>query len=138
MTVSKDTLTKLIDVVNTARHVSTLGDALVCIAYVELHRKHLSPSQWRKLKIASSNLAGLKDQVKSRVTGTTVSIYDSVAQGLETDDPSDDGESSRWTVVCETHSTLVVCSTMSMARYTMSHPESFCDECRELLASRQS
>ena len=53
-----------------------------------------------------------------------VGVYDAEQMG-----ESDDG--GKWVTVCEMHGSLVFHSTRDAAEAVASHPEEFCDDCRE-------
>lgn len=56
--------------------------------------------------------------------GIRVGLYRSLEGGMESD------PSVPYTTACETHSTLVCHETRRSAEQALSHPESWCDQCR--------
>jgi hypothetical protein len=67
--------------------------------------------------------AGLVQQSKSRLTGTTISIYHSEQAGYD----SSDG--CTWSVVCEEHGTILGCSSLAYAKYHAPMVE-WCETCQ--------
>lgn len=70
-----------------------------------------------------SGNAGYVCELKNRRTGIGhVVVYDALRAGI------DCGSDSRWAVVCETHNTIVECSSLKSARASMIAVD-FCEEC---------
>ena len=64
---------------------------------------------------------------RSRTTGTIGQLY---RPDTQCEDPG-------WFVVCREHATTINVETRSMGDHCVSHPEEFCDDCREALAKKE-
>jgi hypothetical protein len=69
-------------------------------------------------------LAGLVQQSKSRVTGTTISIYHSEQAGY------DSSEGMVWSLVCEEHGEILGSHSLAHAKYHAGSPISWCESCQ--------
>jgi hypothetical protein len=73
-------------------------------------------------------LAGLRVSHWNEEHGTWVSVYDGIAQDMDT-------FAGRWQVVCEEHGTVNSVDTLAQAkRDARSNPDEFCEECRGTLS----
>lgn len=120
MPIPAATLQHLLDYVQC--RATTLGDAFAQIAVVSAAYEHASPSQRERLRTAASDDAGLLQRRKARSTGTTVSIYDREASGIDGD--------GKFVAVCEDHGTMLVVDTLTTAKRFAPVPEEWCDVCR--------
>ena len=103
------------------RRIVTLSLA-AALAVVAAAYEHASPSQSERLRTAASDDAGLLQRRKARSTGTTVSIYDREAAGVDAD--------TKYVLVCEEHGLLLAAATLTMAKRFASVPEEWCGTCR--------
>jgi hypothetical protein len=120
MPLPTETLRELIDYVQC--RATTLGDAFAQVAVVSAAYEQASPSQRERLRTAASDAAGLLQRRKARSTGTTVSIYDREAAGVDGD--------GRFVAVCEDHGTMLVVDTLTIAKRFAPVPEEWCGVCR--------
>lgn len=77
-----------------------------------------------QLRAEANSRAGCKALRICRSTGTLVGLYEAEPANLDTDDGA-------WATVCETHGSIVMHRTRTTAESHLSHPEEWCDECRE-------
>lgn len=79
-----------------------------------------------RIRIVGSEATERAGCLELRTTrkGVRVGLYRSLEGGMESD------PSVPYTTVCETHSTLVCHETRRAAEQLLSHPESWCDQCR--------
>ena len=87
---------------------------------------HYPPAVIARLDVRGSEVAERAGCLALRTTrqGVRVGLYRSLEAGLESD------PSVPYTTVCETHGTLVCHETRRAAEQSLSHPESWCDQCR--------
>ncbi len=115
---------------------ANLGDALYQVGMIAAAWPRLRADERRQIRAAASNLAGLVEQRTSRATGLVYSIFDSMAQGIETQPSKEDFVRGRnqlkYTVICDTHAACVCVSSVAHARTACASPD-FCDDCREIL-----
>lgn len=114
------TLREIIDCVQW--RATTLGDAFAQVAVVSAAYEHASPSQRERLRTAASDDAGLLQRRKTRSAGTTVSIYDREAAGIDGD--------GKFVAVCEDHGTMLVADTLATAKRFAPVPDEWCGVCR--------
>lgn len=88
---------------------------------------HYPPAVVAMLDIRASEAAERSGCIALRTTrkGTRVGLYRSLEAGIESD------PAHPYTTVCEDHSTCVCYETRRDAESCLSHPEMWCDECRE-------
>lgn len=83
----------------------------------------INPQRMKKDHCAHG-LAGCVQIKKNRKTGARIGVYDSVAQGIDSEFP--------WACVCEDHGTCVCCETLVQAKRTAAFPD-WCEECSKKL-----
>lgn len=69
-----------------------------------------------------NGLAGCVTQQKSRETGLLVGLYNAEQANL-------DAFAGSWATVCETHRHIINHKTLTLAKYHLSNPTGWCDEC---------
>lgn len=76
--------------------------------------------------------SGVHHRVKAnRQTGTETMVADAK-------DYESDLTAGKYVTICCTHSTLVQISSLAHAKHCASYPDNFCDDCREVVQSRES
>lgn len=70
--------------------------------------------------------AGVRQTSFARSTGALVTVYDGIAQGMDTD-------GGRWQIVCEDHGAIVSVGRLRDARTWAACPEGFCEDCQAML-----
>jgi len=73
--------------------------------------------------MSGREIAGLIESKVRRATGTTVSVYDAEAAGLDTD-------AGPVATVCEDHGAIVNHLTKTLARHHAVRPDGWCYGCR--------
>lgn len=73
--------------------------------------------------VHDSPVPGLRGY-RDTLHGARVSLYDGALQGLDTD-------GGRWSLVCETHSTVLAVQTLRSAESWWGHPKDWCEGCRD-------
>jgi hypothetical protein len=63
----------------------------------------------------SRGIAGLVARIKHPDTGAELSVYAAEQAGIDADEP--------WAAVCETHGSILSCSTRAIARERLDYPE---------------
>lgn len=92
------------------------------------------PHQRAALRTAALGIAGLVQRRRCRATGVEVGIYNAECGLFEASEGGADGD-GRYAVICEPHGTLVIVSTLDLAREVATDTLNFCDDCREVAAS---
>lgn len=75
-------------------------------------------------------LAGAVERRRSRASGTTITLYDALEAGLESD------PETPWATVCEEHGSIVCHGTRSAARASMALPD-WCEDCQRAMDAKQ-
>jgi hypothetical protein len=91
-----------------------------------------SPNQRRATGQWLNGVPGLVQSRKARTTGTVVGVYDSLAQGIESD------PDLPWSTVCEDHGSVVSHHALRDALSWAAHSDGWCDDCRDALRARES
>jgi hypothetical protein len=81
--------------------------------------------------------AGAVASRRARSTGTVVTVYRTEEAGLGTHEGPDNAPTP-YATVCEDHSTIVCHETRKAALSWIAAPEGFCDDCRALLAAKET
>jgi hypothetical protein len=113
-------------------HTEQGSDGCATAASKEANRDIVLCLDVQSLRTLARSLAGCAVTRYAPSTGARVSVYSAEAQDI---DPKDGG---KWAVICEPHGTI--CQTgnkRDAIRHIAPVPESFCDECREILESRE-
>jgi hypothetical protein len=74
--------------------------------------------------------AGAVESRRARSTKTTVTLYNNELAELDSSEP--------WSTVCENHGSICTHQTRATAHSWMACPEGWCEDCRELLESRDA
>ena len=75
--------------------------------------------------------AGFRKGARNALTSGWNTVYDGIAQGIETD------PDCRWMCVCEEHGTCVGHRALADAKETVKDATNWCDECREIAKKRE-